>query len=75
MGNVRSASAVPVLRRRPRCGRRPGHRGVRGDPRKAVKALLVANGFLEAQFEELRSKVSQATREDDFRQRAIVRSS
>ena len=46
-----------------------------GDPRKAVKALLVANGFLEAQFEELRSKVSQATREDDFRQRAIVRSS
>jgi len=29
-----------------------------GDARKAVKALLVANGFLEAQLEELRSKVS-----------------
>jgi hypothetical protein len=29
-----------------------------GDAREAVKALLVANGFLEAQLEELRSKVS-----------------
>jgi len=34
-----------------------GHRGVRGRSREAVKALLVANGFLKAQLEELRSKV------------------
>jgi hypothetical protein len=29
-----------------------------GDARKAVKALLVANDFLEMQFDELRSSVS-----------------
>ena len=29
-----------------------------GDPREAVKALLVANDFLEAQFAELRASVS-----------------
>lgn len=29
-----------------------------GDAREAVKALLVANDFLEAQLEELRAKVS-----------------
>jgi hypothetical protein len=29
-----------------------------GDAREAVKALIVANDFLEAQLEELRSKVS-----------------
>lgn len=29
-----------------------------GDPREAVKALIVANGFLEAQVEELRASVS-----------------
>ena len=29
-----------------------------GDARQAVKALIVANDFLEAQLEELRSKVS-----------------
>jgi len=30
----------------------------RGDAREAVKALLVANDFLVAQFEELRKSVS-----------------
>jgi hypothetical protein len=29
-----------------------------GDPREAVKALLVANDFLEAQLAELRASVS-----------------
>lgn len=29
-----------------------------GDAREAVKALIVANGFLEAEIEELRTKVS-----------------
>jgi hypothetical protein len=29
-----------------------------GDAREAVKALLVANDFLESQLEELRSKIS-----------------
>ncbi|OSI67425.1 hypothetical protein BSZ21_17730 [Bradyrhizobium canariense] len=29
-----------------------------GDAREAVKALIVANGFLEAQVEELRASVS-----------------
>jgi hypothetical protein len=29
-----------------------------GDAREAVKALLVANDFLEAQLDELRTKVS-----------------
>ena len=29
-----------------------------GDAREAVKALIVANDFLEVQLEELRSKVS-----------------
>ena len=29
-----------------------------GDAREAVKALLVANDFLESQLDELRSKVS-----------------
>ena len=29
-----------------------------GDAREAVKALIVANDFLETQLEELRSKVS-----------------
>jgi len=29
-----------------------------GDAREAVKALIVANDFLEAQLEELRTKVS-----------------
>ncbi len=29
-----------------------------GDAREAVKALIVANDFLEAQLDELRSKVS-----------------
>ncbi|MBR1366842.1 MULTISPECIES: hypothetical protein [Bradyrhizobium] len=29
-----------------------------GDARQAVKALIVANDFLETQLEELRSKVS-----------------
>jgi len=29
-----------------------------GNAREAVKALLVANGFLETQLQELRSKVS-----------------
>ena len=29
-----------------------------GDAREAVKALLVANGFLEAQLDELRKAVS-----------------
>jgi hypothetical protein len=29
-----------------------------GDAREAVKALLVANDFLEAQLDELRAKVS-----------------
>lgn len=29
-----------------------------GDAREVVKALLVANDFLEAQFEQLRTKVS-----------------
>ena len=29
-----------------------------GDPREAVKALLVANDFLEAQVDELRAAVS-----------------
>jgi hypothetical protein len=29
-----------------------------GDAREAVKALLVANGFLEAELDELRSSVS-----------------
>jgi hypothetical protein len=29
-----------------------------GDPREAVKALIVANGFLEAQVEDLRASVS-----------------
>jgi hypothetical protein len=29
-----------------------------GDAREAVKALIVANDFLEAQLEELRAKVS-----------------
>ena len=29
-----------------------------GDPREAVKALIVANDFLEAQLEQLRTKVS-----------------
>lgn len=29
-----------------------------GDAREAVKALIVANGFLEAQIEELRASVS-----------------
>jgi hypothetical protein len=29
-----------------------------GDAREAVKALIVANDFLEAQFDELRSKIS-----------------
>jgi hypothetical protein len=29
-----------------------------GDAREAVKALIVANAFLEAQLEELRTKVS-----------------
>ncbi|MDA9478886.1 hypothetical protein XI03_31240 [Bradyrhizobium sp. CCBAU 65884] len=29
-----------------------------GDARQAVKALLVANGFLEAQVEDLRASVS-----------------
>jgi hypothetical protein len=29
-----------------------------GDAREAVKTLIVANDFLEAQLEELRSKVS-----------------
>ncbi|MCG2632755.1 hypothetical protein L6654_39855 [Bradyrhizobium sp. WYCCWR 13023] len=29
-----------------------------GDARDAVKALLVANGFLEAQLDKLRKKVS-----------------
>jgi len=31
-----------------------------GDAREAVKALLVANDFIEAQLEELRSSVSAA---------------
>ena len=30
-----------------------------GDAREAVKALLVANGFLEAELAELRAKVSK----------------
>ncbi|MCK1595322.1 hypothetical protein [Bradyrhizobium sp. 164] len=29
-----------------------------GEAREAVKALIVANGFLEAEIEELRTKVS-----------------
>jgi hypothetical protein len=29
-----------------------------GDAREAVKALIVANGFLEVQLDELRAKVS-----------------
>jgi hypothetical protein len=29
-----------------------------GDAREAVKALIVANGFLEVQLDELRTKVS-----------------
>ncbi|WP_230646769.1 hypothetical protein [Bradyrhizobium sp. Leaf401] len=29
-----------------------------GDAREAVKALIVANGFIEAQLDELRTKVS-----------------
>lgn len=29
-----------------------------GDPGEAMKALLAANGFLEAQLDEVRSKVS-----------------
>jgi hypothetical protein len=29
-----------------------------GDPRETAKVLLVATGFLEAQLQELRSKVS-----------------
>jgi hypothetical protein len=29
-----------------------------GDAREAVKALIVANDFLEAQLDELRSKIS-----------------
>lgn len=30
-----------------------------GDAREAVKALIVANGFLEAEADELRTKVSR----------------
>jgi hypothetical protein len=33
-----------------------------GDAREAVKALIVANGFLETQVDELRASVSPATR-------------
>jgi hypothetical protein len=34
-----------------------GGQGVRSDP-EAVKALIVANGFLETQLDELKRKVS-----------------
>lgn len=39
----------PPTKRQRACG---------GDARKTVKALLVANEFLEVQLDELRSKVS-----------------
>lgn len=42
-----------------------------GDAREAVKALLVANEFLEAQLDELRKKVSRGYQADpEVRRRA-----
>lgn len=45
-----------------------------GDAREAVKALLVANDFLEARFEQLRTKVSTGYARGGFRRRAGARS-
>jgi hypothetical protein len=44
--------AEPIGRRPTRCDRRSSHR------RKAVKALIVANGFLETDLEKLKAAVS-----------------
>jgi hypothetical protein len=38
--------------------RRPGDCGLRRNARETVKALIVANGFLEARVAELRGSVS-----------------
>lgn len=44
-----------------------------GDAREAVKALIVANSFLEAQVEELRASVSAGYSRGRSRSRAIAR--
>jgi hypothetical protein len=46
-----------------------------GDPREAVKALIVANDFLESELDALRPKVSAGMRTAEFAARAIARSS
>jgi hypothetical protein len=46
---IRGAEAIPA---------RPSHRGNGGDAREAIKALIVANAFLETELEKLRAAVS-----------------
>jgi hypothetical protein len=56
----RSREPANIRTRSARSGDRPCHRGLRGggNARHAVKALIVANEFLEGQAAELQAAVS-----------------